>query len=321
MRNTIVRSLCVVLAGLAVAPGVADAQSSAYTNSPAELYAGPAPDYPVVAQIPPGTALDVFGCLSDYTWCDVALPGVRGWIDAQLLDYPYQGSYVPLLEYGAIIGVPVTGFAIGAYWDRYYRHRPWYPDRDRWAHRPEPRLGPGGVPPAQGRPQPGVPMQVAPGGPPPVHDTRPSATRGGWNGANRVPAPAAPALTPQTPPTPMPGGMGNARPASPPTPMPGGVGNARPASPPTPMPGGAGNTRPASPPAPTPMPGGAGNTRPASPPPAVLRPPPAPGGEGRAMPPPVRQGGGGGGYARPQGGGNGGGNHGGGGGGPDELRH
>ncbi|MCA8377253.1 peptide-binding protein, partial [Burkholderia cenocepacia] len=249
MRNTIVRSLCVVLAGLAAAPGVADAQSSAYTNSPAELFAGPAPDYPVVAQIPPGTALDVFGCLSDYAWCDVALPGVRGWIDAQLLDYPYQGSYVPLLQYGAIIGVPVTGFAIGAYWDRYYRHRPWYPDRDRWAHRAEPRLGPGGMPPAQGRPQPGAPMQVAPGGPPPVHDTRPSATRGGWNGANRVPPPAAPA--------PMPGGVGNARPASPPTPMPGGMGNVRPASPaaPTPMPGGMGNVRPASPAAPTPMPG------------------------------------------------------------------
>ncbi|NTZ83804.1 peptide-binding protein [Burkholderia metallica] len=287
MKNTIVRSLWVVLAGLAAAPGVADAQSSAYTNSPAELYAGPAPDYPVVAQIPPGTALDVFGCLSNYAWCDVALPGVRGWIDAQLLDYPYQGNYVPLLEYGAIIGVPVTGFAIGAYWDRYYRHRPWYPDRDRWAHRPEPRLGPGGMPPGHGRPQPGAPMQVAPGGPPPVHDARPSATRGGWNGANRVPPPAAPA------PTPMPGGAGNARPANPP---------------------------PAAP-APTPMPGGAGNARPASPPPAVLRPPPAPGGEGRPMPPPVRQGGGGG-YARPQGGGNGGGNHGGGGGGgPDELRH
>ncbi|NTX30606.1 peptide-binding protein, partial [Burkholderia pyrrocinia] len=164
MSNTIVRSLCVVLLGLAAAPGVADAQSSAYTNSPAELFAGPAPDYPVVAEIPPDTALDVFGCLSDYSWCDVALPGVRGWIDAQLLAYPYQGSYVPVLEYGAIIGVPVTGFAIAAYWDRYYRHRPWYHDRDRWAHRAEPRLGPGGFPPGQGRPQPGGPMHAAPGG-------------------------------------------------------------------------------------------------------------------------------------------------------------
>ncbi|WP_175941872.1 SH3 domain-containing protein [Burkholderia pyrrocinia] len=228
MRNTIVRSLCVVLLGLAAAPGVADAQSSAYTNSPAELYAGPAPDYPVVAQIPPDTALDVFGCLSDYSWCDVALPGVRGWIDAQLLEYPYQGNYVPLLEYGAIIGVPVTGFAIGAYWDRYYRHRPWYHDRDRWEHRAEPRLGPGGFPPGQGRPQPGGPRQVAPGGPPQgQHDARPSATRGGWNGANRTPPPA-PA------PAPMPGAAGNARPASPPPAV----------SRPSPAPGGEARTMP-----------------------------------------------------------------------------
>ncbi|MCU9954411.1 MULTISPECIES: SH3 domain-containing protein [Burkholderia] len=228
MRNTIVRSLCVVLLGFAAAPGVADAQSSAYTNSPAELYAGPAPDYPVVAQIPPDTALDVFGCLSDYSWCDVALPGVRGWIDAQLLEYPYQGNYVPLLEYGAIIGVPVTGFAIGAYWDRYYRHRPWYHDRDRWEHRAEPRLGPGGFPPGQGRPQPGGPRQVAPGGPPQgQHDARPSATRGGWNGANRTPPPA-PA------PAPMPGAAGNARPASPPPAV----------SRPSPAPGGEARTMP-----------------------------------------------------------------------------
>ncbi|KWC77966.1 SH3 domain-containing protein [Burkholderia cepacia] len=293
MRNSIVRSLYVVLLGLAAAPGVADAQSSAYTNSPAELFAGPAPDYPVVAQIPPDTALDVFGCLSDYSWCDVALPGVRGWIDAQLLEYPYQGSYVPLLEYGAIIGVPVTGFAIAAYWDRYYRHRPWYHDRDRWAHRPEPRLGPGGMPPGQGRPQPGGPMQVAPGGPPPVHDARPSAARGGWNGAIRTPPPAAPA------PSPMPGGAGNARPTSPPPAV----------LRPPPAPGG--DARPMPPP----MHQG-GEARPM--PPAVHQ-----GGDARPMPPPVRQGGGGGGgYARPQGGGNGGGNHGGGGGGgPEDFRH
>ncbi|MGU7841518.1 SH3 domain-containing protein [Burkholderia sp. AW33-5] len=202
MSNTIIRSLCVVLFGIAAVPGIADAQSSAYTNSPAEIYAGPAPDYPVVAQVPPGTALDVFGCLSDYSWCDVALPGVRGWIDAEQLDYPYQGNYVPLLEYGAIIGVPVTGFAIGAYWDRYYRHRPWFHDRDRWERRAEPRIGPGGMPPAYGHPQPGGPNQRAPGGGAPErHDARPSATRGGWNGPNRAPAPqqAAPA------PAPMPG--------------------------------------------------------------------------------------------------------------------
>ncbi|AJY09626.1 SH3 domain-containing protein [Burkholderia dolosa] len=284
MTNTIVRSLCAALFGLAAIPGAADAQSSAYTNSPAELYAGPAPDYPVVAELPPGTALDVFGCVSDYTWCDVALPGVRGWIDAQLLDYPYQGSYVPLLEYGAVIGVPVTGFAIGAYWDRYYRHRPWYHDRDRWAHRAEPRIGPGGMPPAQGRPQPGWPMQRPPGGVPPAsaapHDARPSATRGGWNGAIRTPAPQ-PAPVPMQPP--MPGAAHGARPPAP----------AMPAA-------------PVAPPAQA----------------AVPRAQIGPGGAARAMP--QAQPGGGGFGGRPQGGANNGGAHAGGGGGDargEQFRH
>ncbi|HDR9021844.1 TPA: SH3 domain-containing protein [Burkholderia vietnamiensis] len=223
MSKTMIRSLCVVLFGIAAAPGIAAAQSSAYTNSVAALYAGPAPDYPVVAQLPPGTAVDVFGCLSDYSWCDVALPGVRGWIDAEQLDYPYQGYYVPLIEYGAIVGVPVTGFAIGAYWDRYYRNRPWFHDRDRWEHRAEPRIGPGGLPPGQGHPQPGGPIQRAPGGaPPPQHDTRPSATRGGWGGPNRMPAPQAmpqPAPVPHA--APQPGPAAAPHPAPQPGPAPG----------------------------------------------------------------------------------------------------
>ncbi|KVQ64821.1 SH3 domain-containing protein [Burkholderia territorii] len=232
MSNTIIRSLCAVLFGIVAAPGIADAQSSAYTNSAAEIFAGPAPDYPVVAQIPPGTALDVFGCLSDYSWCDVALPGVRGWIDAEQLDYPYQGNYVPLLEYGAIIGVPVTGFAIGAYWDRYYRHRPWFHDRDRWEHRAEPRIGPGGTQPGYGHPQPGGPIQRAPGGEPAErHDARPSASRGGWSGPNRAPAPqAAPAPAPA--PAPRPGGGAVHQPAPPQAPAPSG-GAARMMAPPT----------------------------------------------------------------------------------------
>ncbi|WP_269502493.1 SH3 domain-containing protein [Burkholderia sp. IMCC1007] len=223
MSNTIIRSVCAVLFGIAAIPGIANAQSSAYTNSGAELFAGPAPDYPVVAQVPPGTALDVLGCLSDYSWCDVALPGVRGWIYAEQLDYPYQGNYVPLLEYGAVIGVPITGFAIGAYWDRHYRNRPWFHDRDRWEHRAEPRVGPGGMPPGREHPQPGGPILHAPGGAQSVqpaprdahegHDSRPSATRGGWNGPNRAPAPAP---TPTPTPMPMQGAAGNARAPSPP---------------------------------------------------------------------------------------------------------
>ncbi|RQS74548.1 peptide-binding protein [Burkholderia sp. Bp8963] len=289
MRNTIVRCICIALLGLLALPGMANAQTAAYTNAPANLRAGPAEDYPLVAQIPEDTMVSVIGCVSDYTWCDVALPGLRGWIYAGLLDYPYQGGYEPLLDYGADLGFPVVVFAIGPYWDNFYRDRPWFHDRDRFMHhRAEPRLGPGGVPPGRGHPQIGEPMPggVAPGvgGRPGEHgghegheghDARPSATRGGWNGAIRTPAPA-------------------------------------------PMPQSGGNMRAPGPPAVMHAPNPSAQMH-APNPPAVMHAPAPNGGAVVVMPPPGHQGGGGGERGsfggRQGGGGGGGGAHGG------EFRH
>ncbi|KWB91004.1 SH3 domain-containing protein [Burkholderia ubonensis] len=220
MRNTIVRCLCIVLFGLLGVPGAADAQTAAYTNAPANLRAGPAQDYPLVAQLPEGTLVSVIGCISDYTWCDVAVPGLRGWIYAGLLDYSYQGGEVPLLDYGAELGFPIVAFAIVPYWDNFYRDRPFFHDRDRFMHRhAEPRIGPGGVGPGRGHPQLNEPPAVVTpgvGGRPPEHggrdgghETRPSATRGGWTGGIRTPAPApAPMPAPAPAPAPMPAPQG-----------------------------------------------------------------------------------------------------------------
>jgi uncharacterized protein YraI len=112
----------------------------AYITSGAALLAGPAPDYPPVADLSPGEPVQVYGCLDGYSWCDVSFQGYRGWFDGRLLAYPYQGIRVPLAGFGGQVGVPVVIFSLEDYWGRFYRDRPFYRDRARWVHGPR---GPG----------------------------------------------------------------------------------------------------------------------------------------------------------------------------------
>jgi len=122
------------LAALLALPVIAFAQVQAYTNQPINLMAGPGGDYPVVAGLAPNQPVEVMGCISTYEWCDVALDDLRGWVYGAALTYPYEGAYVPLQSYGAVIGLPVVVFSIDSYWDRYYHGRPWYGERDRWRY-------------------------------------------------------------------------------------------------------------------------------------------------------------------------------------------
>jgi len=182
------------LIGLAVLPMAAMAQSaSAYTNAPSEIYAGPDGSYPAVARVDGGVPVSVMGCVSGYAWCDVALPGLRGWIYGGSLNYDYGGNPVPLLEYGPRLGLPIIGFSVGNYWDNFYRGQPWYHDRDRWEHRGPPR-GYGG--PGPGRPDYGQRWE---GGGPPGNfrgdqrfDHGGGDHRGPGGGENRGPGPGGP---------------------------------------------------------------------------------------------------------------------------------
>jgi uncharacterized protein YraI len=130
-----------------VLPVVASAQQ-AFTRGPVNLRAGPSNDYPLVANLAPGQPLQVVGCTSGYGWCDVALPdGMRGWAYAGSLDYAYEEQRVPLVTYGAAIGVPIVAFSLGAYWSNYYRDRAWYGQPRWWGGAPPPPPGPGWRPP------------------------------------------------------------------------------------------------------------------------------------------------------------------------------
>lgn len=167
-RRLLVSSLAALLLA---AFGIAGAQN-AFTSRPMNVRAGPNREYPLVAQLGPGSPLDVHGCLSDWSWCDVSSDGNRGWVYAGGLSFVYQGERVPLYSYAPSLGLPIITFSLGAYWSQYYRGRPWYSQRNVWAQR---RL------PAHMRP-PGRPHA----GPPPMPYARqPAGRQPGARGAER----------------------------------------------------------------------------------------------------------------------------------------
>jgi uncharacterized protein YraI len=134
-----------IVCGLVV-PGASLAET-AYTTKSVNLRAGPSRDYELVARAPAGVPVDVYGCVDDWTWCDVSLGDDRGWVYAGNLVYPYQDRRVVILGHGPLFGFPVVTFSAGPYWDTYYRGRPWYSRRSYWVGRPAPNRWVGSRPP------------------------------------------------------------------------------------------------------------------------------------------------------------------------------
>lgn len=119
-----------------VVPATSLAQT-AYTTKTTNMRAGPSRDYPVVDQLQPGEAVEINGCLDDWTWCDVSIGNDRGWVYAGSLESPYRNRRVVIYGNGPMFGYPIVGFSVGPYWDTYYRGRPWYSRRSYWAGRPQ----------------------------------------------------------------------------------------------------------------------------------------------------------------------------------------
>jgi uncharacterized protein YraI len=124
-------SATLALALAAIAPA-AQAQQYAITAEQVSLRAGPDPNYPLVATLPPRVQVTVYGCLTDYSWCDVGAGWDRGWVYAANLQYVQQNRVVPLPAIGAAVGIGVLAFVLNDYWHDHYRQRQWYNDRHRW---------------------------------------------------------------------------------------------------------------------------------------------------------------------------------------------
>ena len=104
--------LPLALMALALTILPASAQSGpaiAYTTANLNMRTGPGTNYPVVATVPHGGGVTVFGCTADYRWCDSAFANARGWVSGRYLSYGVQGSYYgrPIPNAGVYIGVPL----------------------------------------------------------------------------------------------------------------------------------------------------------------------------------------------------------------------
>ncbi|MBO9716875.1 MAG: SH3 domain-containing protein [Pseudoxanthomonas sp.] len=132
-----------VLLALCGAASAASAQDIAWTTTHANLRTGPDSGYPPILTVPAGEAVEVLGCIDDWSWCDIYWDGERGWISAGLLEYDDSGNRVDVYDHGVYTGWPIVTFVFGSYWHDHYRDRYWYHDRDYWqAYRPPPRPRP-----------------------------------------------------------------------------------------------------------------------------------------------------------------------------------
>ncbi|WP_162374739.1 SH3 domain-containing protein [Pseudoxanthomonas sangjuensis] len=122
-----------VALGLLAAPTMASAATTAYANSTVSLRTGPDAGYPRVATLRAGTPLQVYGCINDWSWCDVSVGRDRGWVSAGHLDAYSRGHRVAVSRYGVGLGLPVIRFTFNSYWNDHYRYRTWYAQRNQWA--------------------------------------------------------------------------------------------------------------------------------------------------------------------------------------------
>jgi uncharacterized protein YraI len=141
----------------------AAAATPARTLVEVNLHAGPAFAYPVVAVLVPGAAVEVQGCLPDYSWCDVVAGRDRGWVNADYLGHDDQEDGLSLHDYGAGLGIAVFSFLPQRYWHEHYRDHDFYRHRHHWLH-PGPEVIV--LPPAQAQPaRKQRHREPAPGGP------------------------------------------------------------------------------------------------------------------------------------------------------------
>jgi uncharacterized protein YraI len=108
------------LLGAVMMAGPALAVTAVSPTGHLNVRSGPGFQYPVVGQIQANVPAQITGCVTDYSWCAVALPsGATGWASAPYLVTNAAGQPKNLQVAGAQLGIPTitpvnTGAAVVA---------------------------------------------------------------------------------------------------------------------------------------------------------------------------------------------------------------
>ncbi len=165
---------------LALGAGAATA-ATGYATADVNLRAGPSVQYPAVTVVGYGERVEVYGCLTAFTWCDVWAHGYRGWVSGRYLQVVYQNQRYPIFTYGPTLSIPFIGFDLNFYWGQYYRNQPFYLDLPRYGgYGTPPPPPPQNYPPVYGNPGQGYPGFPGSGG----NGGGPGGGFGGGNGGN-----------------------------------------------------------------------------------------------------------------------------------------
>jgi len=111
------------IAAMPLAPVDVLAAATSVATANVNMRAGPSTTYPVVRIVPAGSTVATYGCVADYSWCDVNFGGARGWVSSSYLTTVVQGTAVVV---SPTVGFPVVTYTPTAYWDRHYVGYPWY---------------------------------------------------------------------------------------------------------------------------------------------------------------------------------------------------
>lgn len=119
------------------------AQQAATVTTGVSMRAGPDRGMPSVTTLLSRTSVELVGCLSNWSWCDVIAGRSRGWVYSRYLSVRADDTAITVVRGGPNLGLPVVEFALGPYWDEHYQGRIWYPQKAaqqlRWDQRREQR--------------------------------------------------------------------------------------------------------------------------------------------------------------------------------------